>query len=125
MKLSELITCCLRTDPNIAEGDYTVLFSDSKSGALNAGVLLFTASNLPKATIDAMEYRLVSILMLLVNLEDLKAESGSEKDFQLHFTSMDRASSKQDADTLASALNDRGIAAELAHELVNGRPNFI
>jgi|GEM_PF-6609781 len=121
MNLSKLISCCLRTDPNIVEGDYTVLISDSKSGALNAGILLFTASDLPKSTIDAMEYRLVSILMLLVNLDDHKTKNESENDFRLQFTSKDRSAIEPDAEVLMRALSDRGIAAELARELVKGR----
>lgn len=121
MNLSDLIECCLRTDPNVTEGDYTVLFSGSKSGALNAGVLLFTASALPKATVDAMEYRLVSILMLLVNLDEQKASTETQNDFQVRFSAEDHGAVDENADHLMSALRKRGIAPELAKELVRGR----
>lgn len=124
MELQDLIECCLTTDPNIEAGDYTVIFSGSKSGALNAGVLLFTKSGLPKNTIDGIEYRLVSILMMLTDVDDHSAPS-SGTDFQVALDPQFKSLESHCALRLINALEDRGIRSPVAHELVTGQKNTV
>lgn len=121
MELHELIECCLATDPHIVPGDYNVILSGSKSGALNSGVLLFTTSPLPKNTVDGIEYRLVSILMLLIDISSHLSEQPNNRDFQIELTSEFSAHVQTRAAQLEAALTDRGIPADLARELVKGR----
>ena len=119
MTFQTLIELCLSTDPNIVSGDYTILLSNSKSGVLNSGVLLFTEADLPKTTISEIEYRLVSILMMLIDIEEHRAQPDAQQDIAVSMTSGTIANAAQHADELITALTARGIAKTLAEELVN------
>ena len=121
MNLQDLVECVLVTDPSIGQGDYTVIFSGSKSGALNAGILLFTTAPMPKNIIERIEYRLVSILMLLVDIERQATNPDGQQDFQVLLGADFKASADQSTRTLITALENRGIHKGLAQELVVGQ----
>lgn len=120
MNLERLIHCCLYSDPDIVSGDYTVIISNSKSGALNAGVLLFTQSDIGKRSATKVEYRLVSILVMLSDLQKHLSEHADQTNFQLTLADDFRTQSQECADQLIEALKNRGIRSEIATELVFG-----
>ena len=124
MTLDTLIELCLLTEQSIVPGDYTILISNSKSGSLNAGVLLFTDADLPKNQVDRIEYRLVSILVMLIDIDQHLAEQDSRKDFEISIDIDAMRNIEPMVETLIQALTARGIAKSLAEELVNGpQPN--
>lgn len=125
MNLQDLVECVLVTDPSIDQGDYTVLFSGSKSGALNAGILLFTTTPLPKTIIERIEYRLVSILMLLVDIERQATNPDGQQDFQVRLGADFKAKADQSTRELIAALETRGIHNGLAKELVMGQQRTV
>ena len=120
MQLEDLIHCCLTTDPKIIPGDYTVIFSNSKSGALNSGVLLFSNSDLDHRAAQNVEYRLVSILMLLLDIEAHLIENPNRLNFEVTLDEGFRATSHEAETQLIKALEERGVKNALANELVKG-----
>lgn len=123
MSLEHLIQCCLATDPDIVPGSYTVILSNSKSGALNSGVLMFTDSEIDKRQTVKIEYRLVSILMMLMDLKEHLLTHSDQTSFQIHLPETFKTNVKEQSTHLTQALESRGIHHELAAEIVFGGRN--
>lgn len=115
--------CCLATDPDIVPGSYTVILSNSKSGALNSGVLMFTDSAIDKRQTVKIEYRLVSILMMLTDLKEHMVTHSDQTSFQVHLSENFKTNVKERATQLTHALEARGIRPKLAAEIVLGGRN--
>lgn len=123
MSLEHLIQCCLATDPDIVPGSYTVILSNSKSGALNSGVLMFTDSAIDKRQTVKIEYRLVSILMMLTDLKEQMVTHSDQTSFQVYLSENFKTNVKEQATQLTQALEARGIRPKLAAEIVLGGRN--